>query len=354
MNQKFPMTEHEAANRIFFENGGQGYLAKPMTFRQFKEIVSDNMLQYAEVEQFHESVSTDGECYRVKDVALSGDMVEIVRHARYSLPLRHNHDYIELIYVYSGKCMHFIEEQSFEMAEGDLCILTPNARHAMSASEDNAIIINIMMSRIMFDASFFSMLKSGKMLSEFFERIFYNEQVSPYILYPTGKDIWLHETVLKMYRERQKKDYLYNESIILLVKQLFIYLIRRYEMMAIVANPISNYQEKNIVGLLGYLTVNYNRTTLKETAEFFGYNETYLGKMLQKYTGKKYCELITELQMNQAKKLLRDEKLSITEIGCEVGCYDASHFNRKFKAAFGMTPKSYRKQCREQKNERYL
>ena len=46
--------------------------------------------------------------------------------------------------------------------------------------------------------------------------------------------------------------------------------------------------------------------------------------------------------MKNAARLLEETRLSLTEIGEEVGCYDASHFTHKFKNIYGVTPKEYR------------
>ena len=234
------------------------------------------------------------------------------------------------------------------MKEGDLCILAPNAMHAISATEDDAVIINIMMSKKMFNTSFLQILRGDQLLSDFFENVLYNRRVSPYIIFPTGDDIWIHQTLLLMYKERINKNYLFHEAEVLYVKQIFIHLIRHYELMAIVSNPMNALPENNIVSVVGYISINYNYITLHDTAEFFGYNETYLGQMLKKYTGKKFTTLLNEVKLKHAKRLLETSAMSITEIGSEVGFYDSSHFTRKFKEAFGITPKVYRSNLKKE------
>ena len=96
------------------------------------------------------------------------------------------------------------------------------------------------------------------------------------------------------------------------------------------------------MAVIQYISINYNNVSLKEIAQFFGYNEIYLGQMIRKYTNKSFCTIVSELQMKNASILLRESTLSVTEIGYEVGCYDASHFNKKFKKIYGLTPKQYR------------
>ena len=343
MEQLFKMTNQEKFYKAVYEDGGKELWDRPMVHAVYETINQNIRKYYQPTEKYHENITTNSPGNTIQDVGIDGENVEVVRHPRYSYPIMHNHQYIELIYVYQGECTHFVEKQKFTMKEGDLCIMTPAAMHAISAPDDDALILNIMMSKRMFNSSFLKMLRGDKILLEFFENVLYDKDVSPYIIFPTKDDSEIHEIMRKMYQERKDKDYLYNESETLYVKQIFIHLIRHYEMMAVVSNPMNHTRENHIVALMGYITVNYNHITLKDTAAFFGYNETYLGQMLLRYTGKKFSTLINELQMTNAKRLLEETGLSITEIGGEVGCYDASHFTRKFKAMYGMSPNAYRK-----------
>lgn len=339
---RFPLSEIEKVFKQAYDNGGQKLLESPMTYHHFESLDEKRKHYYDHVKNYHETISSNMLGHTIKEVGTDGEKVDIVLHGRYCYPLMHNHAYIEVAYVYSGSCIHFVEDQSFRMNRGDLCILAPNAMHAISANSDDAVIINIMISKKMFDMSFLDILKSGKVVRNFLEHILYNKMVSPYLIFPTKDDPWMQETVLRVYNERKEKDYLYNESVTLYVKQIFIHIIRHYEMMAIISNPLDHSQENNIVALMGYININYNRVTLKQVAHFFGYNEAYLGQMIQKYTNKTFSALVTNIQMEHAKKLLEESHLSITDVGNEVGCYDSSHFTRKFKNTFGITPKEYR------------
>ncbi len=76
--------------------------------------------------------------------------------------------------------------------------------------------------------------------------------------------------------------------------------------------------------------------------------------MLMRYTGKTFSCLITELQMEKAKQMLEETSMSITEVSTAVGCYDSSHFTRKFKKTFGMTPYAYRKKQNRCVNNLFL
>lgn len=344
LDSVFQLTQQEKALKIFYFKGGQALLAEPMTYEKFTSLDTEEKILYEDMEKYHSTVSSTMYENTIMDIGSQpdSDYVEIVVHRRYSYPVMHNHEYIELVYQYSGSSLHFVEDQTIEMKTGDLFILAPNAMHAVSAAADDAVLVNIMVSQKLFDASFLKMMQRGHTLSCFFESILYDKKSSPYIIYPTGDDQWIHDTVLHMVKERKDKDYLYNESVSLLVRQLFIHILRNYELQAIVSDPINHIQENRIVALMGYITVNYRSITLSSTADFFGYSKAYLSQILSRYTGKTFTTLVNEAKMKNAAKLLLETRLSLTEIGAEVGCYDASHFTHKFKKIYGVTPTEYR------------
>lgn len=343
-NKIFQLTQQEKTLKEYYLKGKSEILTKPMTYEEYTALNTEDKILYQDMEKYHSIVANAMYGNTIMDIGKQEDSecVEIVVHRRYSYPVMHNHEYVELVYQYNGSSIHFVEDQTIEMKTGDLFILAPNAMHAVSAITDEAVVVNIMISQKMFDSSFLKMMQRGHTLSCFFESVLYDKKSSPYIIYPTGEDQWIHDTVLHMVEERKDKDYLYNESISLLVRQLFIHILRNYELQAIVSDPINHIQENRIVALMGYITVNYCSITLSSTAEFFGYSKAYLSQILSRYTGKTFTTLVNEAKMKNAAKLLRETKLSLTEIGAEVGCYDASHFTHKFKKIYGMTPTEYR------------
>lgn len=344
--RRFPLLPHEAAYKEAYLKSTLPLMDSPMNFDQYQTYVEEGICVAPALSHRFRDFSDEYLGYRVSalEELFSGDTVQLVLHGRYSYPLFHNHAFIEIIYVYHGCCTHFVNEKTLTLNQGDLCILAPNTMHALSVTEDDTIVFNLLLSKKNFDQDFLNLLRGGSVLIRFFESFFYEKKnFSPFLVYPTGDDSEMHELFDKMYREAQERCYAYQRRLRLCAESMFIHLIRRYEMMAYMSAEIELDFNNHVVSILGYLSLNYNWATLNDTAEFFGYTPAYLSKMIKKYTGHTYSNIIEEYQMENAQKLLKETNLSITEISHKVGCFDSSHFTKKFKKLFGILPSDFRK-----------
>lgn len=338
------LTAQEKFLKGLYTGVGHEMLSTPMQYAGYRKLLEEHPEfaidhdLYSEYAKDHHGITVA----EIENITQAGK-VTVVRHERYGYPILHNHSFVEIAYVYSGICTHYIENQSFKMQEGDFCILAPEAMHVITALSDDTIVLNILLSKEKLDQSFLAMVKEKQLLAEFFQNVLYGQTVSPYIIFPTGNDRWMKHTIEQMYRENAEKKYAYRESLELYVRQMFIHILRNYEVLARVSEPLNRRPEENAAAVLGYISMNYNRITLKEVAEFFNYSESYMSRMLKKYTGQTFGALVSSLQMKRAVELLNTGEKTLTEIAQEVGCFDYSHFSKKFKKEYGVTPDLYRK-----------
>ena len=335
-----PLNEDEQAYKKAYQAGNHKLWESPMSFAEYENYDALGLIPQSPHGHYYKEKSIDRRGITI-DWEEGDSKAMITVHQRYSFPVMHNHDYVEIIYIASGNCVHFLEDTSFEMKTGDVCVLAPNALHALGCTNDESCVLNIMVNRHFFDHRFLNILRGGKLLSNYLEGILYERSVSPYILFPTGTDPWLHTLGQHLLTESNGTLHAYDYSILLLTSEFLLHLVREYEMLAVVPNMQSHSQNDLIVAVLGYLSVNYSRTTLTETADFFGYSTAYLSRMIRDNTGKTFNQIITELQMERAALLLKDGQMNLTEIAQEVGCFDSSHFNKKFKSFYGVSPKQY-------------
>ena len=112
------------------------------------------------------------------------------------------------------------------------------------------------------------------------------------------------------------------------------------------SNPESRNMGKNsLVELMcGYLQENiYKPVTLQNLYSKFFVGKSKLNCIFQECTGKSPKEYFNDLKMQEAKRLIRESDLSVSEIS-DILCYSGiQNFSRAFKKATGFSPLEYKK-----------
>lgn len=83
--------------------------------------------------------------------------------------------------------------------------------------------------------------------------------------------------------------------------------------------------------------------TLEEVCSEVGLSASYFSSLFKKTEGVGFVKYLTNIRMEQAKILLRESNLSLTEICQKVGYTDQKHFTRTFEKHTGIRPGVYRK-----------
>lgn len=92
-----------------------------------------------------------------------------------------------------------------------------------------------------------------------------------------------------------------------------------------------------------YIEEHYaQKLTLQEVADKCYVSQWHLSKLINKYTGNTFYELLNNVRIEKAKALLNDPKLKIGDIVDMVGYSDAAHFSRVFKRIVGVSANEYR------------
>lgn len=83
--------------------------------------------------------------------------------------------------------------------------------------------------------------------------------------------------------------------------------------------------------------------TLEEVSEMVGLSTAYFSALFKKTEGEGFAKYLINVRMEQAKLLLRESNLPVTEICRKVGYNDPKHFTHTFEKAAGVKPSTYRK-----------
>ena len=94
--------------------------------------------------------------------------------------------------------------------------------------------------------------------------------------------------------------------------------------------------------ILAYIRENYRSVTLDDLSREFYLSKPYLSKYIKEESGMTFGENLRKIRLKKAGTLLRNTHKKVERIAEEVGYQNVEHFNRIFKATYGMTPVQYR------------
>ena len=84
------------------------------------------------------------------------------------------------------------------------------------------------------------------------------------------------------------------------------------------------------------------KLTLQDVADACYVSQWHLSKLLNRYAGKSFNDILNSLRIDEAKRLLADPSLRIGDIGEMVGYADPAHFAKVFKKLTDMSANEYR------------
>lgn len=93
-----------------------------------------------------------------------------------------------------------------------------------------------------------------------------------------------------------------------------------------------------------YIQQHYSEPiTLEDVCAATGFSVSYFSTMFKKETGEGFAKYLTRVRIDQAKALLQETNLSVSEVCDRVGYSDIKHFTSIFKKITSLNPGQYRK-----------
>ena len=83
--------------------------------------------------------------------------------------------------------------------------------------------------------------------------------------------------------------------------------------------------------------------TIIDVQTAIGIHERKISAIIKKKTDLNFKQFLNKLRIAEAKRLLLETDLQISEIAFKVGYGNASHFNRVFKLSENCAPNDFRK-----------
>ncbi|SES72657.1 two-component system, response regulator YesN [Salinibacillus kushneri] len=94
-----------------------------------------------------------------------------------------------------------------------------------------------------------------------------------------------------------------------------------------------------------YIEEHYqNPISLEEVAQHVELSSNYFSNMFKEETGQTFVDYMTDIRLERAKQLLKENAFSLKEISFKVGYKDPNYFSRVFKKHEHLSPKQFQKQ----------
>lgn len=248
----------------------------------------------------------------------------------------HKHDFYHLIYFASGSGSHSIDFIHFPVEAGQLYFMIPGQVHAWHFKEQpSGFIVN-------FSAQYInSLISNPRYLDQFsFFSGMANEQV---INLPIEVRVQVAETLTTIITEGNSTLEMRDDFVRAALIQLFIQVNRN-----ITRNEDKRSNSYNYLLFCNFqklIDVHYKEKRLtKDYASMLYVTPNHLNALSNDVTGRSAGELIRDRVLLEAKRLLINAQLSITEIAGELDFADNSYFSKFFKKYTGVSPEIFRTQ----------
>ena len=342
--EEFHLNEIERKNKeMYLSDRNREWYTAPMSYEEYYRLVSTNT-QIEDLRAFYRDTTKNGTGLTITPNKIySQTNIFLSLHGRYSYPILHNHDFVELIYVLNGSCTNFINGKAIVMNRGDFCFMAPSTVHAMLAVNDNDVIFNVLLHEESFSQYFSHILTRSDMIGYFFKNISVANNATPYLLFKTNGHEKIMNRMVQSFHEFTNKNLFFEDLIGAYVNEIFIELSRCFNPETIINNSETN-AAAFIHPILNFIKVNYNSVTLKELSDIFSYSEAYLSKLIKKNTGQNFKQIVETARLDEAKYLMQHTDYTLTEISQKVGYFDSSHMNKNFVKLVGLPPNKWLKQ----------
>lgn len=236
--------------------------------------------------------------------------------------INHSHNFYEIIVVIDGSCTHVINEKEYKMCKDNFVILRPKDSHFFVKQSDDVTVIGLSVTINEFE-KFCEVYKLG-LKNEI------DSDENPCIISGGGINIGMYtacSSILKNYSEYE-------------CKTLLSLLIKFY-----IDKSENNYDlPKDIKEAMKKMkSTEYLKGGISAFVDLSNYSRSHLTRIMRRCFNMSPHEYILNLRLDAACNALVLSRESIEEISESIGYSSVSHFNKIFKARFGVTPAELRK-----------
>ena len=269
-----------------------------------------------------------------------GEAIGIFRSEQHHIEPRHQHEFIEMVYVLSGSAVQIVDEQEYEVHRGDMIFINYGSIHAFSELK-NFCYCNICFSPEIVSDTIITPDNAFALLSLTAFDEMRKDQNGGRVTF-SGRECVEIENILQAMLEEYESDQPLSDKVMENYMNILITKMLRK------SQPGMGQETKDIWQELSeYIEQNPDaELTLSALASKCFYNPSYFSRMFKQKFHMSLTEYVTRKRVEYAIRLLSDSSLSVDEISQKTGFVDRSTFYSAFSKITGTTPAQYRSSSR--------
>ena len=277
-----------------------------------------------------------------KNYLLSSERsLNVYKHPRFVAFPDHSHDFMEMVYMYSGSGTHVIDgETTLTLQTNDLLFLRPGVSHTIEPAGYNDIGIHIQIypSQLNYPTE---MLKEDTYLRRFLVNCIMEHTTGPDYLHFHLSDITeaknlLENMMMNMFRNEKSRQPIMLATLGVLLMEL---LNRTYK---ITLGSPTSYEQEIVLDALAYIEDNYQTASLDNYAASIHQPPYFVSRLMKKYSPYTFTTYVQRKRLSHACYLLTSTNTPVEDISRQVGYENSSYFHKIFKQEYNMTPKKFR------------
>jgi len=267
----------------------------------------------------------------------NGEIINVKRLAADHDTYSHRHEFVELVYIRSGKGVHIINDRVYEVTKGDLLFINYSQVHEIKRSDMEFV-------NILFKPEFMSeKLVNSENIFDIFALERFDSITGEYnglerIPFRGSELAVIEKTVDVMIEEYEQKKDGYNTVLYGCLQVIFAMMIRKLR-----EHTGAEYS-KFVSDITSYIDTHISeRITLRDISADCFYNPSYFSRKFKECYGRNLTDYIREKRLEKALELLENTDMTVTDICLDCGFAGKTQFYRLFNDYYGITPVKYRK-----------
>lgn len=251
----------------------------------------------------------------------------------------HWHEELELGYLQEGDGKIITLDAEYVVRQGEGFFINSNVMDMKKSAVPGQRVLEI-------NHIFHPVFLSGHFKSRFDKKylapVINNHQIEVYIIrrgQPTANKILSNLWQLKELQSYENMEFqtrnILSETWLLLLEELRT----NYD----AHKSVKAEQQDRIRTMLSFIHTRYkDKITVAQIAEAAGISEREAMRSFRSSLNQSPIEYLIAYRLHEAKKLLRNSDLPITDICYQCGFSESSYFGKAFRKAYGLTPREFR------------